>query len=309
MDDYLHAIMCWREGYTAKRTLDRFVSKLTKSDDLRDFVKDFVRDLEYYRDSYLAVVTPSKKSSLSEDLKDLRGLNVQSHSFLTMVHRHCQSKFAEAVNLVLSLQIRNVTIGPYQANRYEKNWREWAGLVREGNIDAAFTEIRNKLVSDNDFKRRFEKEEVVSPLTVRHVLRRLDPISQPGSGVLPMDVDVEHVLPKSLLNKLKNNKDIKGNAAQWITDLGYEIPTSAQTKSNLAKELGPYLNRLGNQALLNDRANRGARDRPFSKKKGFYSKQALELTKQLTKHEAWGMEEVLKRQKALAEMAPQIWPK
>ena len=172
MDDYLHAIMCWREGYTAKRTLDRFVSKLTKSDDLRDFVKDFVSDLEYYRDSYLAVVTPSKKSSLSEDLKDLRGLNVQSHSFLTMVHRHFQSKFAEAVSLVLSLQIRNVTIGPYQANRYEKDWREWAGLVREGSIDAAFTEIRNKLVSDNDFKRQFEKEEVVSPLTVRHLLRR-----------------------------------------------------------------------------------------------------------------------------------------
>lgn len=305
MDDYLHAIWCSTEGYTAKRALNEIASKLTNISRL----KDFVNDLGACCDSYLAVVAPTGKSSLTEDLKDLRGLNVQSNSFLTMVHQHSRDSFEEAVGLVLSLQIRNVTVGHRRANVYAKDWPKWAVLVRQGHTEDAFADIRGNMVSDDEFQRQFEGEVVASSGTVRHILRRLDPISRPGSGVQPMDVDVEHILPKSLVSKLAEGKNLTKNARSWIEDLGYEIPETSEGKRNLGKEIEPFLNMLGNQALLNYTKNRGAKDSTFSEKADLYQKQALELTKTLAECKKWGTEQILARQKELANKAPQIWPK
>ena len=305
MDNYIHAVWCSAEGYTPKRTLDRIVSKLTTPNRLNDFVKD----LDSYCDSYLAVVAPTGQSSLTEDLKDLNHLNVQSHSFLMTVHKNSPDRFQEAVDLVLSLQIRNVTMGPRQANEYEKDWPRWAVLVREGHIDEAFTDIRNRMVPDEEFQQQFEKKVVASSRTVRHLLRRLDPISQPGSGVQPVEVDVEHIIPKSLVTKLMNGKKLTKNARRWIEDLGHEIPSDFEQMRDLGTKLNPFVYMLGNQALLNDKANRGAKDLPFDKKRDFYKKQALELTKALVKSENWGPSQILANQKAMAGNAHMTWPK
>ena len=305
MDDYLHAVWCSAEGYTPKRTLDRIASKLTVPNRLSDFVKD----LDSYCDSYLAVVAPTGKSSLTEDLKDLNHLNVQSHSFLMTVHKNSPDRFEEAVDLVLSLQIRNVTVGPYQANEYEKDWPTWAMLVRAGQTDEAFDDMRDRMVGDEEFLQHFEKEVVASSRTVRHLLRRLDPISQPGSGVQPVEVDVEHIIPKSLVAKLVDGKKLTKNAKRWIEDLGYEIPSDFEQMRDLGAKLRPFVYMLGNQALLNDKANRGARDLPFDKKKDFYKKQALELTKVLLESENWGSDQITRRQKTMARNATTIWRK
>ena len=305
MDDYLYAIWCSRDGNTTKKTLERLSSKLTKT----DVLKDFVKDLDSYCPSYLAVVAPTTKSLLTEDLRDLRGLNVQSNSFLTMVHKHALHRFEEAVNLVLSLQIRNVTMGPYQANEYEKDWPKWAVLVRNGSTNEAFDDIRGRMVSDRDFQEQVRRGPVVSPGTARHLLRRLDPISRPGSGVQPIHVDIEHVLPKSVVAKLTEGKKLTKNVQKWIEELGYDIPGTSDGMFVLGRELKLLLDMLGNQALLNDKDNRGAKDLPFSKKRCFYKKQALELTKILAEKKKWGLNEILARQSEMAKRAHLIWPK
>ena len=223
MDDYLHVVWCSKHGHTLKRTLDQVASKFSDKYGLQDFVED----LDAYTDSYLAVVAPSGKPSLNEDLKDLRGLNVQSSGLLTMVHKHAPSRFEEAVDLVLSLQIRNITIGPLQANEYETSWPNWSYMVRNGEVVQVFEEIRNHMVPDEDFKKSFAQAVVPSSVTVRHVLRRLDPISRAGSGVQPTEVEVEHILPKSVVNKLKNPKSeitLPPNDTQWLEDLGKQMP-------------------------------------------------------------------------------------
>ena len=305
MDDYLHAVWCSMEGYTSKRRLDGIASKLAEPKQLDDFVKE----LDACCDSYLAVVAPTEKSSLTEDLNDLNHLNVvQSRSFLMMVRKNSPDCFEEAVGLVLSLQIRNVTVGPDQANAYEKDWPKWAMLVREGKTKEAFDNIRSRMVSDEDFQQQFEKEVVSSSRAVRHLLRRLDPISHPGSGVQPIDVDVEHILPKSVVTKLTDGRKLTKNVRNWIEGLGCDIPDTLEEKQKLGKLIEPYLYMLGNQALFNDKANRGARDLPFAKKKDFYKKQALELTKALAACENWGLDQILTRQREIAKSAPLIWP-
>ena len=66
---------------------------------------------------------------------------------------------------------------------------------------------------------------------------------------------------------------------------------------------------LGNQALLDNKANRGARDLPFNKKKDFYKEQALELTKALAECEHWNTSRILENQKEMASNAHVIWSK
>jgi len=303
MDDYLHAVWCSMEGYTPKRTLDRIASRLSTPQRL----SVFARELEVCCDSYLAVVAPTDNSSLSEDLKDLNVLNVQSHSFLMMVHRYLPGSFAKAVSLVLSLQIRNITVGPKQANVYEKDWPRWAMLVREGRANQAFADIRKQMVSDDEFRQRFENAAVKSPRIARHLLRRLDPISRPGSGVHPFEVQVEHILPKSVVSKLVNGRRLTKNVRQWIEDIGEIVPSSIDGMEDLGRSIEPALHMLGNQALFNDQANRGARDLPFDDKKDFYKRQALELTNSLCDHSVWGLDQILTRQKQLAKNAHLVW--
>lgn len=304
IDDFLHAVWCSRDGYTTKHTMDKKIaSGLTGA----KLVNEFVEDLSTYCDSYLAVRAPSGKSWTNEDLKDLRHLNRQSFTFLTMVHEHAPERFSEAVSLTLSLQLRNITLGPRQAHAYEKQWPDWAGQVRKGQVDDAFADMRSRMVGDEDFKRSFAGSEVMSPSIARHLLRRLDPISRHGSGVQPMDVDVEHILPKSLVSKLSADKALTKNVRQWIGDLGHDIPDTIEQKRCLGEVLRRYTNMLGNQALLNYVVNRGARDLPFAKKRQLHDKQALGLTNALAEIEAWGPAQIEARQEELATRAVQTW--
>ena len=306
MDDYLHAVWCSKEGYTTKHTLDRHIASRLRSPQL---IRAFVNDLGTYLDSYLAVRAPSGKSWLNEDLKDLKHLNKQSFSFLTMVHKHSANQFQEAVSLALSLQIRNITVGLQRPNDFEKDWPRWAGFAREGRTDQAFNEIRGRMVSDEEFEKRFAEVEVISPSTARHLLRRLDRASRRGSGVQPMDVDVEHILPRSVVTKLSDSKRLTKRVRQWIQDLGHDIPETPEGKRELGKELKRSLDMLGNQALLNYSDNRGAKDLPFAEKSELYRKQDLELTKVLAKSQEWGSSQIAERQRKMAKRATRIWPK
>jgi len=305
MRDYLHAIWCSSRGYIPKNSLHQIASKLKETDKLRSFVGD----IELYCSSYLAIVDPPGQSSLSEDLEDLKSLNVQSYGFLTMVHRHFPTRFEEAVNLVLSLQIRNITLGRYQANRYERDWPKWARQVHKGNPNQAFDEIRNEMVSDNEFQQSFETAMIRVSRTARHLLRRLDPTTYAESGLQPSYVDVEHVLPKSVATKLIGDMKLTKNVRQWIEYLGYEIPEEAENKKELGEEIEQILYLLGNQALLNTKKNRVAQDKPFTLKKPFYSTQSIKLTKRLETHEKWGKVQIVERQKEMAKQAPSKWPK
>ncbi len=306
MDNYLHAIWSSKHGYTTKRTLDKVVDRVIKDKGNRE-VEYLAEDIGRYVQSYLAIVRPDGNSSLAEDLRDLNRLNVQANGFLTMVHYHAHNRFEEAVSLTLSLQIRNITIGNYRPARYQENWPSWASQVRNGNTNSAFDEIRAQIVPDDEFVHAFKIAVVESSTTVRHLLRKLDPISSSGSGVLPYEVDAEHILPKAVVDKLLKRKKLTKNVKTWITDLGENIPADSADEQILGEKLHPFLNMLGNQALLNSSRNRKGKDKPFLVKQDQYKSQALHFTKNLADLPKWDMAEIMRRQDMLAERAPAIW--
>ena len=304
MDNYLHVIWSSRQGHTPKRSLDRIADRISK-----DELSAFLTDIETYKSSYLRVASPNNESSwlLVEDLKDLNYLNRQSNGFLTMVQQHAPSQFSKAVNLVLSLQIRNITVSAKeQANAYEKLWPGWSKQVREGDVDEVFASIRSYIIDDKAFTDAFAQATVASSNITRHLLRRLDPITRPGSGVFPMEVEVEHILPKSVLDKLTGSKRLTSNVKAWLEDLGV-VNVEEFDKEAWGNNIRLHLHRLGNQALFNDKKNRGAKDLPFAKKKLFYQEQALKLTNDLAAKDTWGFKQIQERQAELAKDAPSVW--
>ena len=302
MDDYVRIIWVATGGHVQKTRLDKIAEDIEKSQ-----LSGFVQDLNTYIESYLAVTAPKGTSRRAQDLRDLNHLNRQSHGFLTMVHKHAPSRIDEAINAVLSLQIRNITMGTYQANAYEQDWPKWSHLAYSGRVDDVINAIRAELVSDDRFRDAFEQSSASAPITTRHLLRRLDPVSKPTSGVVVSDVDIEHIIPDSVSRQLLQGNNLAKNVQQWIQDLGYEVPKTVEEKKALGRIIAAQSNRLGNKALLSESLNRSVKNRPFGKKQDSYKNQKLELTQELAENETWDFDSIEARQKRLAELAVTIW--
>ena len=100
------------------------------------------------------------------------------------------------------------------------------------------------------------------------------------------------------------------NANQDQVNLEHILP---QNPSNAwhhldAETSRTYYSRIGNLALLQKRPNSTIGNTGFSQKLAHYNKSSFDLTKSLTKYEDWGVEQIEKRQRELAQLAIKAWP-
>ena len=216
MDDFLYAVYSSHyDPAISKRSLANPAKKLNTPEKVRKFIDV----MDSCCDSYLKVTCPDTNSWLGRDLEDLKDLNKQSRPLLMTVHKYSAPRFDEAVNLVLTLQIRNITVGNGQPHDYENLWPKWANSVFAGQVDGVFKDMRERLEADHAFRESFAKAKPGSAAIARHLLRRLDPVCAPGSGVAPFKVDIEHIMPKGVIDKLTGAKKLTPNTRKWISDM------------------------------------------------------------------------------------------
>ena len=308
MDDYILAIWSSKQGrHITKRLLANAV--LRNINLQRETAADLVGHIKSYVSHYVNVLRPTGTGNSVEDVKDVARLGMsQANGFLTMVHYHANSQFYEAVRVTLALQVRNITIGPQQANIFQDDWPHWANLVRCGNVSIALEEIRAKMIPDDQFRTAFADARVKTAGIARHLLRRLDPLSN-KSGAVVAEVDREHIFPLSVVRKLAVEKPLTKNVRTWIQDMGFPVPSNPMENQKLGRQLEKFQDLLGNQALLHEHPNRKAKDQPFATKKQGYEGQASKLTKELSDLPVWNPEQIRARQKRFADQAPEIWTK
>ena len=95
-----------------------------------------------------------------------------------------------------------------------------------------------------------------------------------------------------------------------VINLEHVIPASFDNSkwSDINKsDAEAYLNRIGNMCLLQAEKNSDAANLNFEEKKKIYKASAYLLTNQLAELDKWGIEEIEKRQKTLAELAVKTW--
>jgi NAD(P)-dependent dehydrogenase (short-subunit alcohol dehydrogenase family) len=73
------------------------------------------------------------------------------------------------------------------------------------------------------------------------------------------------------------------------------------------EERRPFADRLGNVALLAKSQNGQIGNRPFRAKRAILSASDLRLTHEIGSENAWGPQEIERRQARLAKLAVQVW--
>ena len=236
MDDYVLAVWSSIQGrhITKRRLANAVLRNISRQ---HETAADLVGDIKSYVSHYLSVLRPTGTGNSLEDVKDVARLGMsQANGFLTMVHCHANSQFYEAVQVTLALQVRNITIGPQQANIFQHDWPRWANLVRGGNVLTALEEMREKMISDDQFRTAFTDARVKTAGIARHLLRRLDPLSN-KSGAVVAEVDREHIFPLSVVRKLDADKPLTKNALTWIQEMGFPAPKNPMEKQELRPQL------------------------------------------------------------------------
>lgn len=274
--------------------------------------KEFITDIGSYIDSYVSVRNPSDHTDTSEDLLDLSRMGViQAFPLLTAVHKHANDRFVEAVAAVLTLHTRVMIIGNKQANFFPTEWLNWTRDVCKGKIGPVLDDIISRLPSDSEFLETFLSNGIVNQAgAARHMLRRLDLVVSYASGVHIHEVDVEHILPKSVSTKLTNESNLGPDQLSWLSSLGHlPLPSTPQGQRKLGETIVGYTNKLGNIALLHQTPNRAAKDKPLQAKLLGYSEMKLTLSNEIASETKWTNEEIDKRHQRLSELIVQAWPK
>jgi hypothetical protein len=94
-------------------------------------------------------------------------------------------------------------------------------------------------------------------------------------------INLEHILPQSP----------QGNWP-WFSDDDVKV----------------YSRRIGNLALLLAKTNADLQSEEFPKKSAVYRDSPYELTRMVAKNTEWTKDDIINRQKVLAELALKAWP-
>jgi hypothetical protein len=304
MDELIRTVWMSRKGHVTKRTMDQVIMKyIAGNPDQR--IREFTAWLQAGAASYSKLVDPAGISPNYDDLFDLRHRRgfVMCYPFLASVLETDTARFTECVNLVLTVFVRNIMTGHEQASDYEKRWPAWAVQVRDGQTSNVLTAIRTRLLENSEFEDRFKRRPIGDGGHVRYLLRKIE-FNNPAAGKAAQNqVDVEHIMPKSLESAIKKSS-FKGNKKRWLDDMGYALPLSAENRSEILRSL----HILGNQTLWHWIDNRASRDSRFGRKRASYGKMKLELTTQLAKRQIWNPREIRIRDSVLARIAVRVWP-
>ena len=175
------------------------------------------------------------------------------------------------------------------------------GSVEEGLAGAAheiytgriitIKELKTYLIgitpTNERFKNAFETATVSNGKLARYYLRSLEMAAKKEREPwhIPNDdrsvINLEHVLPEKP----------EGNWPQFS-----------------AEEVKIYYRRIGNLVLLRASDNSTLKSAGFAEKKPTFSRSPYELTKQISSCDNWRADEIIARQKTLAELAVRAWP-
>jgi hypothetical protein len=200
------------------------------------------------------------------------------------------SEARKTLRLMVGWSVRFLIVGGLGSGALESQYCQRALEVRSSKLTTAkelLTPMKDVVPSDSQFQKEFEVATVSKDFLARYYLRVLENQmrGKPEPEMIPNSnedvVTLEHILP--------------------------ENPSSAWGQIEL-DTVKTYYRRIGNMALLRRRINSEVGNKGFAAKTDHYRKSEFELTKTLCNYGAWGIEEIEKRQKELAELAVRAWP-
>jgi Protein of unknown function DUF262/Protein of unknown function (DUF1524) len=209
---------------------------------------------------------------------------------LAIAARMNAAEGAAAYSFLVSVSVRLLIATTVRSGSVETPLSSAARDIYEGSITTA-AELKHSLShltpTDSQFQEAFERARVTSAKIGRYYLRSLEraakgehePWFQPEDD--KAIINLEHVLPE----KPEENWD--------------HIPEA---------DVQQYAKRLGNLALMQARDNSNLRSASFEDKRMVYKDSPYVLTSQIALHAHWTVDDIVGRQKQLAQLAIKAWP-
>lgn len=280
--------------FTRDKALYRTISKnITTPKGSKNLLDELERCAAYYH----AMAVPGENvafqnEKLVNSLKALKTLKARSFYPVVLAMKQADTAFSEedialVVSTIESYMLRNFTICGKVANQSERFFAATAKSIYNGELDVVAdicAKVKEQMVTDEEFVNSFEgwvasksEKEIV-----RYILSKIHRYIDKGLEINPdtSEVHIEHIMPI--------------DRSQWEVD-----PEVHEA----------YLWRLGNLMLLSGPINISISNKPFDDKKGGYLTSKIEPNKAVGECSVWGADEIVARQKSLANYAAAIWAK
>jgi Protein of unknown function (DUF1524) len=140
--------------------------------------------------------------------------------------------------------------------------------------------------------------------------------------ILPTDEEFRDAFAKATVSKAsiarwylaKLEITRSGNTEKVVTsdiskaNLEHVLPVNPERSWGLSEDdAAKYVNRLGNQAMMDSKANVEIGNSDFEMKRGQYAQSSIELTKEIASYTKWGVDEINDRQNKMAKLAVKTW--
>lgn len=283
-----------RHEFTRDKALYRTISKAVSTPKSS---KDLLKDLEFCAPYYHAMAFPEddmvfQSDKLIDSLRSLRILKARSFYPVILAMKQTDPAFedkdiAAVASTIETYMLRNFTICGKVANQSERFFAATAKDIYDGkldNISDICARINGQMVSDEEFVNSFalwtaakSQKEIV-----RYILSKIHCFIDKNLEINlnSSEVHIEHIMPV--------------NPQLWNVD------------PDIHEE---YLWRLGNLMLLSGPLNISISNLPFDSKKESYKLSKIEPNNLVAKCDIWDKDQIIERQRLLADYAVKIWRK
>ena len=227
------------------------------------------------------------KPSIKKSLKELKLFQIRQVNslFISGMTNLSIDDFSKLTQICSIISLRYNVIGGLNPNAQEDVYNTVALKIAEKK-KFSVSDFQEIYISDLNFENDFSTKEfkstsrnhkIVKYLLAKIELYRFHNEIEPESDLYT----IEHILPE--------------NASDTWGDFSFD-------------EINRSIYRIGNLTLLEKKLNKEADQKPFSEKKGIYSKSNCESTKAITEHfDTWNEDKLAARQKELSKHAKSIW--
>jgi uncharacterized protein with ParB-like and HNH nuclease domain len=289
-----HALIATTGFVEQKKMYDRVKSTIKGKNSSLTELANWDKLAKYYTgiSNPFAAIWQENKQSVERQIKVLNLLDIQPFrpilmaSAVKMEDKELSMVFTKmiAVGVRLLVASRTTTQSVFQPLSVAAN-KIWKGEIKTAAKLVEF--LVANIPNDAQFQSAFEVATVSRAKLARYYLRTLEQVSKgekepwesPNEDA--NDINLEHILPR-------NPK------ANW--------PAFSQDQADA------HLKRLGNMALIQKSKNKELGNGTFAEKKKVFLGAQFETTKMVASFEDWNPDNVLARQKQLAELALKAWP-
>jgi uncharacterized protein with ParB-like and HNH nuclease domain len=261
--------------------------------------RNFMNQLNEEGLVYSNMVNPTHEFWVDKEVEDLLNeLNIlgaeQALIILLAIYKRFfkqeKENFKKLLRSIVNFTFRYSTICNLNPNEMEKLYSGAALKLR--NNEWGFEEIIKKLKEynpdDKIFCERFLEKDIKNTKLAKYILVKLNNylLMKRGGKEITTNinrVNLEHIIPK------RPDKE-------WEKFL---------KENNI--ELEKWVHKLGNMTILLKEYNRKISNKFFTRKKEMYLKSALPINQELKVYEKFGPNEIIERQKKMAEIAKEIW--